>query len=164
MHFFLQEQVREVKICVWRTWRQACKNVLHHPGLRDFLGLVLKAGNFLNNVREISGFIFHRLSEITNNVPNLMEHLLPSDNNSCGKYTYVFTGVCLSMGERCTPPCQADTPPPIRHHPPGAPWADTPLPSRHPQDGYCSGRYASYWNAFIFHVAVTVPSTDYKFN
>ncbi len=28
----------------------ACKNVLHHPGLRDFLGLVLKAGNFLNTV------------------------------------------------------------------------------------------------------------------
>ena len=37
---------------------KACKNVLHHPGLRDFLGLVLKAGNFLNNVREISGFLF----------------------------------------------------------------------------------------------------------
>ena len=43
---------------------KACKNVLHHPGLRDFLGLVLKAGNFLNNVREISGFSFQALSEI----------------------------------------------------------------------------------------------------
>ena len=23
-------------------------------------------------------------------------------------------------------------------------------PSRHPQDGLCSGRYVSYWNAFLF--------------
>ena len=36
------------------------------------------------------------------------------------------------------------------------PWADTRLgrhpPGRHlpPADGYCSRRYASYWNAFLF--------------
>ena len=68
--------------------------------------------------------------------------------------------------------------PPGRHTPPGqtpladTPWADTPwaeapradtppgrhppgkhLPSRHPppRDGYCSGRYAFYWNAFLVH-------------
>ena len=28
----------------------ASKNVLHHPGLKDFLGVVLEAGNFLNSV------------------------------------------------------------------------------------------------------------------
>ena len=53
------------------------------------------------------------------------------------------------------------TPPPGRQAPPfwqaDVPWqadtprADTPLADRHPPpaDGYCSGRYASYWNAFL---------------
>ena len=26
-------------------------------------------------------------------------------------------------------------------------------PGRHPRDCYCSGRYASYWNAFLFNIA-----------
>ena len=33
------------------------------------------------------------------------------------------------------------------------PWADTPPPGQTPAplvDGYCSGRYASYWNAFLY--------------
>ena len=62
------------------------------------------------------------------------------------------------------PPGAADTPPMIRH-PLGAdpPEPGTPLDqappseSRHPPgpgippaDGYCCGRYASYWNAFLF--------------
>ena len=96
---------------------------------------------------------------------------------SCGKV--IFSQACVknsvqreggvsqhSLGQRpplpsaCwdTPPGQ--TPPtPGRHHP--LPLADTPLgrppqadpPGRHPPpgaDGYCSGRYASYWNAFLF--------------
>ena len=83
-------------------------------------------------------------------------------------------------GEVYTPqadtPCQADTllgrhptttqthplssrhPPARQTTPPGRhpPWVDTPpharqTPPRHPpRDGYCSGRYASYWNAFLF--------------
>ena len=58
---------------------------------------------------------------------------------------YVFTGVCLSTGgwgiclSACwdttpreqTPPTQEQTPPPPRY-------------------GHCCGRYASYWNAFLF--------------
>ena len=43
----------------------------------------------------------------------------------------------------------ANTPPPSRHpRDPGrhTPRADTPPPA----DGNCSGRYASYWNAFLF--------------
>ena len=40
----------------------------------------------------------------------------------------LFTGGCVWQ----TPPC--------RH----TPWADPP-----PPDGYCSGRYASYWSAFL---------------
>ena len=61
-----------------------------------------------------------------------------------------------------TPHSCADTP--LGRHAPGQTppsWADipnplgqTPLPrlGRHPApaDGYCSGRYASYWNAFLF--------------
>ena len=50
-------------------------------------------------------------------------------------------GVCLSA-------CW-DTPPGTRHPPDQA----TP-PTRHPpsgsRDGYCCGRYASYWNALLF--------------
>ena len=70
-------------------------------------------------------------------------------------------------------PHRADTSPPpprTRHHPsdkapprPGTPQSrhpprpgpppreQTPARSRHPPaDGYCCGRYASYWNAFLF--------------
>ena len=41
---------------------------------------------------------------------------------------------------------------------PDTPWADPPnthpLPGRHIllPAGYCSGRYASYWNAFLFNI------------
>ena len=66
--------------------------------------------------------------------------------------------VCIpTFTEAHTP--WADTPqadPPVR--PP--PWADTPWetpPGRHPlgrhpppPDGHCSGRYATYWNAFLY--------------
>ena len=38
---------------------------------------------------------------------------------------------------------------PLGRHPPT--WADTRPPrQRPPSDGHCSGRYASYWNAFLF--------------
>ena len=59
----------------------------------------------------------------------------------------------------CIPACTgADTP--LGRHPS---WADTlprqtPHPGRHPlgrhtpPDGHCSGRYASYWNAFLYLV------------
>ena len=74
----------------------------------------------------------------------------------------------------------ADTPPgrhsPGRHspgrqthswHPPGrqthrwqadAPWADTPGQTPPSRDSHCSGRYASYWNAFLFYRSGTVNS------
>ena len=90
---------------------------------------------------------------------------------------------CLSVhdgGGRCTPPRQTPSwAAPLGRHPlgrqppPADPaWADTlpgqtpprqtPLPSRHslpgqtpppPRDGHCSGRYASYWNAFLFNTS-----------
>ena len=62
---------------------------------------------------------------------------------------YVFTPVCLSTGRYAS--VHAGIP-----HPPGPGT----YPTRHPQgtrhpppppaDGYCCGRYASYWNAFLF--------------
>ena len=63
----------------------------------------------------------------------------------------VFAPVCqsfCSQGGVCLSACKDF--PPSRH-----PW-ETPPPSRHPTgrpplpaDGHCSGRYASYWNAFL---------------
>ena len=72
---------------------------------------------------------------------------------------------------RQTAPPRADTSPPVRQTPHSRqtlPRADTPLtgrqlplgrhppagihpPGRPPWDGHCSGWYASYWNAFLFH-------------
>ena len=43
-------------------------------------------------------------------------------------------------GERCTPSGQT------LH------WADTPLVDIPTSEGHCSGRYASYWNAFFFSI------------
>ena len=95
-----------------------------------------------------------------------------------------FTGVCLStgVGWGClpqsmlgyhTPPPGPDTPPWTRHPPPWSrhhpwdqtpPWTDTPLepdtieqrPPPHPPTryGHCCGRYASYWNAFLFNICL----------
>ena len=74
---------------------------------------------------------------------------------------YVFTGVCLSTGGCLVPgggvgipACtEAEPPPPGRDR--GA-WFQGGLVSQHAprqtppgRDGYCCGRYASYWNAFL---------------
>ena len=61
---------------------------------------------------------------------------------------YVFTPVCHSVhwvGGVCPSACW-DTHTPGRHP---LLWADTPAPPPS-ADGYCCGRYASYWNAFWF--------------
>ena len=59
----------------------------------------------------------------------------------------VFTSVCLGFcpqgGGGCLPPCTG--------------WGVWPTPlGRHPPDGTCSGRYASYWNAFLFNKQITI--------
>ena len=73
----------------------------------------------------------------------------------------IFTRVCQEFcpqGGVCqTPPVLGRHPPrQTRQTPPTPLWADTPL-GRHPlgihlppADSYCSGRYTSYWNAFLF--------------
>ena len=62
---------------------------------------------------------------------------------------------------RQTPPPWADTPSLGRHPLPGQtppPLGSTPPPrsTPPPHDGHCSGQYASYWNAFLFHRRLSV--------
>ena len=58
-----------------------------------------------------------------------------------------------------TPPCQT---PPKSRHPPGAdtPLGQTPLPAADSSIRSTSGRYASYWNAFLFVVFLVGSSTQ----
>ena len=94
-------------------------------------------------------------------------------NSSYGKVMFSQASVILSTGGSCTSPWQdtpsgrhpfyADTPPPCRHCPRQTPPSvDSPLdrhtsplvrqphPNPTPPDGHWSGRYASYWKAFLF--------------
>ena len=54
-------------------------------------------------------------------------------------------GVCLSACWDTTPP-QSRHPPSRSRHP-----QEQTHPPTHPGDGHCCGRYASYWNAFLFY-------------
>ena len=75
---------------------------------------------------------------------------------------YVFTSVCLSTGGGSTWP---GTPPGTRY----TPWNQVHPPDHvHPPDqvpppryGYCCGRYASYWNAFLFGQSIWTQSDYY---
>ena len=88
----------------------------------------------------------------------------------------VFTGICDSVhGRGCLPQCMLGYHPPLGSRPPRADTPKTRQPprTRHPRDqpppaqknfflflAFCfcsgirstSGRYASYWNAFLFHI------------
>ena len=90
--------------------------------------------------------------------------LLPSSTKL--RQGNIFTGVCQSFCSQgrghlshWTPGRYTHTPP-VRYTPPGrSPQAGThsagTLPGRYtPHDDHCSGRYASYWNAFLLHVHV----------
>ena len=93
--------------------------------------------------------------------------LLPSANE-----VYVFTPVCqsfCSQGGVCLSACWDTTPgsrhPTAKQTPPGTrpprsrhPPRSRPPPPQEPEsrDGYCCGRYASYWNAFLFHQYFTL--------
>ena len=84
----------------------------------------------------------------------MLKRFVITVRNSCfGKI--MFSRVFVILFIVCIPACtRADTP--LVRHPPSdtplgrpPPWAD-PLPGQTPpHDGQCSGRYASYWNAFL---------------
>ena len=60
-------------------------------------------------------------------------------------------GVCLSTTPlRSRHPSPGSRHPPRADHPPGA--GSRPEQGPPPADGYCCGRYASYWNAFLLLV------------
>ena len=64
--------------------------------------------------------------------------------------------------DRPAPGRHPEDPTPGRQTPQGRhqedpPQEDRPRGSRHPPaDGYCCGRYASYWNAFLLHTLISV--------
>ena len=81
--------------------------------------------------------------------PYCIAFLLPSATKL--RQGNIFTSVCQEFcpqGGLCLSACWDTHPSPLGRHPPGA---DSPLGSacwdRH---GYCCGRYASYWNVFLF--------------
>ena len=72
--------------------------------------------------------------------------LLVTVRNEVAKAMFLHLSVILFTGGVCLSACWDPPRPgtPRRKHPPD----QAPPPSR---DGYCCGRYASYWNAFLFY-------------
>ena len=70
-------------------------------------------------------------------------------HSRCGKVMFSQVSACPRGGVH--PPRQTPHPPgrhPSEQTPPGADTPRQTLPP--PSDGHCRGRYASYWNAFLF--------------
>ena len=66
----------------------------------------------------------------------------------CQSFCSVHGGVSTAVHAGIYPPGQAPPPRQTPH------WAGTPTPGQMPPttaDGYCCGRYASYWNAFLLN-------------
>ena len=80
--------------------------------------------------------------------------LITARKRSLGKGN-VFTLFCQSFcsrGKGCIPACNWGVYTPWED----TPWADTPPPGQTlSRDGNCSGRYASYWNAFLYYNFLT---------
>ena len=98
----------------------------------------------------------------------MLNTLITGRNEVVAKVMFLQVCVC-PQGGGCLPQDQADTPAgPGRHPPPGPgrhpPWDQTetpPGPGRHPPPREAdssirstSGRYASYWNAFLLPVLI----------
>ena len=78
---------------------------------------------------------------------------------SCGKIMFSQASVILFTGGGVSDRPLGQNP--LSRHTPGQtpyPWADTPPPA----DGYCSGQYASYWNAFLFVILWQCPVCDHS--
>ena len=118
--------------------------LLHRKVLSDTISVLSEYENTVNLTRQM-----HRPIICTSYRPQ----------RSCGKVMFSQASVILLTGEGISAQgvCVWQTPP--GKHPP---WADTPLLSAcwdthtplpsacwdTPPGGHCSGRYASYWNAF----------------
>ena len=106
--------------------------------------------------------LFSKLSHLT-----LMNHIVYyRPQRSWAKVMFLQASVILLTGGGCLPQCMLGHPP--SRHPPWkqTPPEQTPHPSRHPPPPRSrhpppeadssirstSGRYASYWNAFLFWV------------
>ena len=77
-----------------------------------------------------------------------------------GRHVPACTGKDPSPQADISQHALGQTPPPLGRHIPACTRADTPTPGqtypsmhsgRQPPDGHYSGRYASYWNAFLFY-------------
>ena len=87
--------------------------------------------------------------------------------NEVAKVMFLHVSVCPRGGGSASvhagmPPSQEQAHPPCSRHSPGA---GTPR-SRHPPkaDGYCCGRYASYWNAFLLKKGDQILQAGSKIN
>ena len=94
---------------------------------------------------------------------------------SCGKVMFLHVSVILFTGGSL---CQGDPPPdrdPPRTETPPLPWTETPpsldrdppfpgqrppSPGQRPPRTVTSGRYASYWNAFLFYIKLVSTSHE----
>ena len=86
----------------------------------------------------------HRRRFTSGNFP--LSRFIIVRKRSCRKLMFLHLSVILSMGGgECLSQCMLGYPQ-SRQTPP---WAHTPPPHTHAQDGHCSGRYASYLNAFL---------------
>ena len=73
-------------------------------------------------------------------------------NSSCGKVMFSQVSVC-PQGGGVHP--LGRHPHPLGRHPRADTPEQTPPGQTPPRDGYCSGQYASYWNAFLFFIDIS---------
>ena len=93
---------------------------------------------------------------------NFLCHVIFTVRNEVAKVMFLHLSVCPQGGcasvHAGIPPPGADTP--WRRHPPAG--TDTPLEQTPPADGYCCGRFASYWNAFLWISFIENTVQNYK--
>ena len=100
----------------------------------------ISSANFQNKSILLTDIELHCTVTKSLSVALIPHTLITARKRSCGKVMFLHLSISHSVhlgGKVFAPPGQ--TPPRQRHPPPG----------RHPRDGNLSGRYASYWTAFL---------------
>ena len=97
-------------------------------------------------------FTFQEISLITLLVAIYnVRSIITVRNSSCGKVMFSQVSLCpQGGGVHPLPRQKIDTPWEDIHTPRQTPLMGRPPPPLPTADGHCSGRYASYWNAFLF--------------